>query len=60
MDDEGLTMEALSKAADVPYDHIRQYLKKYEYKKGMNQWEVLQVGKVLGIHIGLDIQLVPK
>lgn len=56
MDEENLSMQALSEKADVPYDHIRQYLKKYE-RKGMTQWQTLQVCNVLGISLTLNIEL---
>lgn len=57
MDDEGMKMQDLADKSGVPYDQIRQYLKKYDYEKGMSQWNVLEVAKALGIQVGLDIQL---
>jgi hypothetical protein len=57
MDDEGLTMQGLADLSEISYDQIRQYLKKYGNKKGMSQWNVLEISKALGIQVGLDIQL---
>lgn len=57
MDEEDLSMQALCNKAEVPYDAFRQYLKKYDYRKGLTQWQTLLVCRALGIEVKLDIQL---
>jgi hypothetical protein len=57
MEEENLSMQAISDRCEINYDAFRQYLKKYSYKKGLTQWDVMQVASLLGIQIGLKIEL---
>lgn len=57
MDEENLSMAALGKGVDIPYDHIRQYLKgKYRWK-GISQYNLVRLADYLGVRVGLNIEL---
>lgn len=57
MDEQDLSMQALSEKSGIPYDHIRQYLKGSYRWKGINQYNLVKLADTLGINVSLDIQL---
>jgi predicted transcriptional regulator len=57
MDEQNLSMQALSDKSGIPYDHIRQYLKGTYGKHGVSQWSIVKLSEVLGIEVGIRIEL---